>query len=94
MYIFLMIKYNCMLIFCSYVYLKTNAVFEIPWNESVSNSMVSAWTNFGLYAIPNVTNDINSCQLVRQMSWIIFLLASFLNFLVWNFDLKSLVYIH
>eukprot|EP01084_Bolivina_argentea_P243847 408678_1 len=41
----------------------TNAVFEIPWNQSVSNCMVSAWTNFGLYAIPNVTNDINKVNI-------------------------------
>ena len=36
----------------------------VPWSQSLSNSMVSAWTNFGMYGIPNTTNTIDSINII------------------------------
>eukprot|EP01084_Bolivina_argentea_P179451 310089_1 len=38
---------------------ETNQLYEVPWNQSVSNSMVSAWNNFGLNGVPNITNNVD-----------------------------------
>eukprot|EP01084_Bolivina_argentea_P169783 294279_1 len=36
----------------------------IPWSQSLSNSMVSSWTNFGIYGHPNVTNQIDNIDII------------------------------
>ena len=36
----------------------------VPWSQSLSNSMVSAWTNYGIYGVPNVTNEIDDIDII------------------------------
>lgn len=31
-------------------------MFDMPWDPQLSERMISAWTNFGIYGIPNITN--------------------------------------
>eukprot|EP01084_Bolivina_argentea_P276665 472112_1 len=37
--------------------------YRMPWNQNLSNCMVSAWTNYAKYGIPNVTNSINNIHI-------------------------------
>eukprot|EP01084_Bolivina_argentea_P301872 520923_1 len=32
----------------------SNIVFEMPWSQNLSDSMVNSWTNYGLYGIPDI----------------------------------------
>eukprot|EP01084_Bolivina_argentea_P084762 153248_1 len=32
----------------------------VPWNQKLSNEMVSAWSNFGKYGMPNITDSIDN----------------------------------
>eukprot|EP01084_Bolivina_argentea_P206287 352238_1 len=37
-----------------------NVFFEMDWNQNLSDSMVSAWSNFGKVGVPNIMNhDVN-----------------------------------
>eukprot|EP01084_Bolivina_argentea_P112646 200889_1 len=36
---------------------ETNWFFEMPWDQRLSNVMISSWTNFGKYGIPNITDS-------------------------------------
>eukprot|EP01084_Bolivina_argentea_P174641 302510_1 len=36
----------------------------VPWSQSESNSMLSAWTNFALNGVPNVTNTIDKINIM------------------------------
>ncbi len=33
--------------------------YRMPWNQNLSNLMLSAWTNYAKYGIPNITDAIN-----------------------------------
>lgn len=35
---------------------ETNDLYEVPWNQTLSNSMVSAWNSFGRSGIPDIDN--------------------------------------
>lgn len=32
-----------------------NDVFQMPWSETLSKSIMSAWTNFAIHSLPNIT---------------------------------------
>eukprot|EP00483_Globobulimina_turgida_P008194 UN08210 len=34
-----------------------NHAFDMPWNQELSNQMVSAWTDFAIYGTPNITTN-------------------------------------
>eukprot|EP00483_Globobulimina_turgida_P010787 UN10808 len=47
----------------------------LPWSQSLSNSMISAWSNFGIDGHPNVTNTIDKINII----W-----TPFDDMMVWN----------
>jgi len=38
--------------------------FKIPWNQSLSDSMQSAWVNMARYGTPNISNDAGEVELI------------------------------
>eukprot|EP01084_Bolivina_argentea_P165347 287264_1 len=37
---------------------------HVPWSQSLADSMLSSWTNFGIYGVPNVTNSKDKINVV------------------------------
>eukprot|EP01084_Bolivina_argentea_P286126 490791_1 len=37
--------------------------YHIPWNQNLSDSMVSSWSNMGKYGVPNITNKFEKINL-------------------------------
>eukprot|EP01084_Bolivina_argentea_P140225 246586_1 len=36
-----------------------NEAFDMPWSQQLANEMMSSWTNFGKYGIPNITDLVD-----------------------------------
>ena len=39
------------------------AIFDIPWSQVLSNEMLSSWSNFAKYGVPNVTDSIDNIDI-------------------------------
>eukprot|EP01084_Bolivina_argentea_P136783 240908_1 len=42
---------------------REEAQFDVIWNQSLSDSLISGWTNYGKYGVPNITNSIDKVDI-------------------------------